>query len=50
MPLSEEEIIRKAFAKGEEWGVTYADWFDPSAEYTEQMIQEAIKEIVGEKK
>ena len=50
MPLSEVEILRKAFAKGEEWGVCYSDWFNPSAKDTEEKIKEAIKEILGEEK
>ena len=44
-----EEIIRKAFEKGETWGVTYSGWFSPSKEATEKKIQDAINEILNSK-
>lgn len=47
--MNEEEIrsiIRIAFQKGEQWGVTYSTWFRPTEEDTEKRIEEAIKEIL----
>lgn len=41
-----ENIIRLAFEKGEQWGVTYLGWFIPSKEDTEQKVQDAIYEIL----
>lgn len=43
-----EDIVRKAFKKGESWGVTYSGWFSPTEIDTENKIQEAINEIVGD--
>jgi len=43
-----EEIIRKAFKKGESWGVTYSTWFTPSEGDTEEEINKAIEEIMSE--
>ena len=40
-----EVIVRKAFKKGEAWGVTHSGWFSPSESDTEEKIQEAINEI-----
>jgi hypothetical protein len=39
------EIIRKAFKAGENWGVTYSTWFTPTAKETEERIQEIIEEL-----
>ena len=41
-----ENIVRLAFEKGEQWGVTYSGWFTPSEEDIEQEIQNAIYEIL----
>ncbi len=38
-----EEIIRKAFQSGENWGVTYSTWFTPSEQDTEKRIQDVIE-------
>lgn len=47
--MTEEEIIiRKAFARGENWGVTYSTWFSPSESDTEEQVQKAINDILGE--
>lgn len=43
-----ENIVRLAFEKGEQQGVTYSTWFTPSEEDTEQKIQDAIFEILQE--
>ena len=43
--MNTEEIIRKAFLDGEQWGVTYSGWFAPSKEDTEKKVQETIKAI-----
>jgi hypothetical protein len=40
-----EFIIRKAFKKGEFWGVTYSTWFTPSKADTEKQIKKAIANI-----
>lgn len=46
--METEEIIRKAFAAGESWGVCYSTWFIPTKEDTEERIQAAIKKIQEE--
>jgi hypothetical protein len=38
-----ELALRKAFSHGEAWALTYATWFYPSKEDTEEKIKEAIK-------
>lgn len=37
-----ESIIRTAFNKGQDWAETYKGWFTPTAEQTEEQIQEVI--------
>lgn len=40
-----EDIIRKAFKAGEQWGVTYSTWFIPTKAGTEEKIQEVVTEV-----
>jgi hypothetical protein len=40
-----EDIIKKAFKRGEMWGVTYSGWFNPTLEDTEKQIQEVLDEL-----
>lgn len=37
-----EEVIRKAFALGESWGVTYSTWFVPNEKQHEDKVKAAI--------
>ncbi len=40
-----KNIYIKAFKDGENWGVTYSTWFNPSKEDTEKRIKEYAKKI-----
>lgn len=49
MEISREElknIIRTAFQRGEDWGITYSTWFTPTEEQTEEKIQEVFNEFL----
>lgn len=39
-----EKLFRIAFQKGENFGVTYSTWFEPTKEDREEAIQKAMEE------
>lgn len=41
-----EKVIRDAFNAGESWGCAHEGWFIPTADQTEEKIQETISDIL----
>jgi biotin synthase-like enzyme len=47
--LTKEEIIaiaKFAFKAGENWGVTYSGWYEPTKEDREQKINGVVEQII----
>lgn len=46
MTREEKRVIRAAmrrvFADGQQWGVTYSTWFEPTAEDTERQARKSL--------
>lgn len=36
------KLIRDAFLKGEQWGITHSTWFIPTQKQTEEQIQKIL--------
>ena len=41
-----EKIIKTAFKDGENWGVCYSTWFDPTPERTEEELKTTKSKIL----
>lgn len=37
-----ERVVKLAFSKGENWGVTYSTWFEPDEEDNKRKIKAAL--------
>ena len=44
-----EELLKKAFEAGENWGITYSGWFIPTEEDTQKRKEETIAKILSDR-
>ena len=42
------EMLGQAFDRGEQWGVTYGGWFNPSESDTDKKRAEAIDKVLAQ--
>lgn len=40
-----QQVILKAFSKGENWGVTYSTWFTPDEDDSNAQFTDALNEV-----